>query len=65
MTVFGKIVVVAAVAGLVAGALETVAHHFGTAAIIAKAEGFEKALRIVAGGKKNSADAEIAGNGQF
>ena len=43
MTVFGKIVVVAAMAGFVAGAFETAAHHFGTAAIIAKAEIFEKA----------------------
>jgi len=43
MTVFGKIVVVAAIAGLVAGAFETAAYHYGTAAIIAKAEVFEKA----------------------
>ena len=43
MTVFRKIVCVAALAGLVAGLFETVVHHFGTAAIIAKAEVYEKA----------------------
>ncbi len=43
MTVFSKIVLVAAIAGLVAGAFETAAYHYGTAAIIAKAEVFEKA----------------------
>jgi cobalt transporter subunit CbtA len=43
MTVFGKIVVVATIAGLVAGAFETAAYHYGTAAIIAKAEVIEKA----------------------
>ena len=57
MTVFGKIVVVAAIAGLAAGALETVAHHFGTAAIIAKAEVFEKAADQAQGGSAPSAGA--------
>lgn len=43
MGAFRRIFVVAALAGLIAGLLATAAHHFGTAAIIAKAEVFEKA----------------------
>jgi cobalt transporter subunit CbtA len=43
MDVFRRIFLVAAIAGLIAGLLVTVAHHFGTAAIIAKAEIYEKA----------------------
>jgi len=57
VTVFGKIVVVAAIAGLVAGALENVAHHSGTAAIIAKAEVFEKAAGQPQAGSAPSAGA--------
>ena len=49
MTVFSKIVLVAAIAGLVAGAFETAAYHYGTAAIIAKAEVFEKAADVAQG----------------
>jgi len=40
---FRRLFVVAALAGLIAGLLSTAAHHFGTAAIIAKAEVYEKA----------------------
>ncbi len=59
MTVFGKIVIVAAIAGLVAGIFETAAYHYGTAAIIAKAEVFEKAANEAQGSK--TADAPMAG----
>jgi cobalt transporter subunit CbtA len=40
---FRRIVFAAGLAGLISGALVTVAHHFGTASIIAKAEVYEKA----------------------
>jgi len=43
MGAFRRLFVVAALAGLIAGLLSTAAHHFGTAAIIAKAEVYEKA----------------------
>ncbi len=59
MTVFGKIVIVAAIAGLVAGVFETVAYHYGTAAIIARAEVFEKAANEAQG--TSAADASMAG----
>ena len=49
MTAFRRIFVVAALAGLIAGLLVTVAHHFGTAAIIARAEVYEKAADKAAG----------------
>jgi cobalt transporter subunit CbtA len=55
MTVFRTIVFVAAIAGLVAGVFETAAYHYGTAAIIAKAEVFEKAADEAQG-------ASVAGN---
>jgi cobalt transporter subunit CbtA len=48
MPIFRTIVFVAALAGLVAGIFVTAAHHFGTAAIIAKAEVFEKAADAAA-----------------
>jgi cobalt transporter subunit CbtA len=48
MSVFNRIVIVAALAGLIAGVFVTAAHHFGTAAIIAKAEVFEKAADAAA-----------------
>jgi cobalt transporter subunit CbtA len=49
MAVFRRIFIIAALAGLIAGLLVTVAHHFGTAAIIAKAEIYEKAADTAAG----------------
>jgi len=64
MTVFRRIVLVAALAGLVAGAFETVAYRIGTAAIIAKAEVFEKAAdkaQAATGGSSTATDNSVAG----
>jgi cobalt transporter subunit CbtA len=43
MDVLRRIVFAAAIAGLIAGGLTTVIHHFGTAALIAKSEVYEQA----------------------
>lgn len=43
MDVFRKLVFTAVIAGLVTGGLVTLAHYFGTASIIARAEVYEKA----------------------
>lgn len=43
MDAFRRLVFVAVAAGVIVGVLVTVAHHFGTAAIIQKAEVFERA----------------------
>ena len=43
MDVFRRIVFVAALSGLIVGGLVSVAHHFGTAALIARAEVLERA----------------------
>jgi len=65
MTVFRKIVLVAAIAGLVAGVFETAAYHFGTAAIIAKAEVFEKAAdKAPAAAASSATDNSMAGMSQ-
>jgi cobalt transporter subunit CbtA len=64
MSVFSRIIIVAALAGLVAGIFVTAAHHFGTAAIIARAEVFEKAADApapAATGGATSTDTSSAG----
>jgi cobalt transporter subunit CbtA len=43
MGAFRKLVFTAVIAGLISGGLVTLAHHFGTAQIIARAEVYEKA----------------------
>jgi cobalt transporter subunit CbtA len=50
MDVLRRIVFAAAISGLIAGGLVTVAHHFGTASIIAKAEVYEKAANATGDG---------------
>jgi cobalt transporter subunit CbtA len=49
MDVLRRIVFAAAIAGLIAGGLVTIAHHFGTALLIAKAEVYEKAADAAGG----------------
>jgi cobalt transporter subunit CbtA len=58
---FRRIVFVAVIAGLVTGVLVTVAHHFGTASIILKAEVYEKAAEQA--GKRSAATEPAADAG--
>jgi cobalt transporter subunit CbtA len=60
MSVFRTIVFVAALAGFVSGIFVTAAHHFGTAAIIAKAEVYEKAAEAMTTGTPAMSASDMA-----
>jgi cobalt transporter subunit CbtA len=51
---FRKIVFVSALAGLIAGVVVTVAHYFGTASVILKAEVYENAAETTAAGSTDA-----------
>lgn len=60
MLVFRRLVFTAVIAGLVTGGLVALAHHFGTASIIARAETYERA----ADGAEKAPAARVAGAAQ-